>query len=351
MSGQARFAYNAQMDPTKNWQAEKQSAYLYRVLAAKENNQKRKELFTKLSKEAEHQATIWEAKFTPGLSPTHFTVGWRVHLVAGLIRLLGPKPLRGILAAMKVRGMSAYTHAVGSHEMPDDLSQVGSRHKGRGAGNWLRASIFGINDGLVSNTSLILGVTGAALDAQAVLFSGVAGMLAGAFSMACGEYISVQSQREFFEKQIGVEKEELENYPEEEAAELALIFEARGLPKEDAKRNALTLISDPSKALDTLAREELGINPNDLGSALTASISSFLSFLIGAILPLVPFYFQIGTSPVLVAIGLAIVTLFGVGATLSLFTGRSAIYGGLRMLLLGATAGACTYAIGRSFGV
>lgn len=339
------------MDPANNWQLEKQSAFLYRALSAKESNPERKRLFEKLSHEAENQATIWESKLTPGLSPLHFKIPLRIHLAVVLIRVLGPRPLRSILAAMKVRGMSVYSEPLSFHAVPQEVSQVGSRHKSRGAGNWLRASVFGVNDGLVSNTSLILGVTGAALDTHTVMLSGAAGMLAGAFSMACGEYISVQSQREFFEKQIAVEKEELESYPQEEAAELALIFEARGLPREDAIRDAKTLIANPEKALETLAREELGINPNDLGSPLIAAASSFLSFLVGASLPILPFYFGIGTNPVLISIALAAAALFSIGMALSLFTGRSAFYGAIRMLILGAAAGACTYAVGRTFGV
>ncbi len=338
------------MNPSHNWQLEKQSAYLYRVIAQAETAGEKKTLFEKLANEAEKQAAIWESKLTPGLSPTHFNPSLQTRLAAWMIRRLGLRAMRPVLSALKVRGMSVYHNLPSSHAKPDSVSQVGSRHHQLGAGNWLRATVFGANDGLVSNASLILGVTGAAFDSQYILLSGVAGMVAGAFSMACGEYISVQSQREFFEKQLAVEKEELELYPEEEAAELALIFEARGLKVEDAERTAKALIADPEKALDTLAREELGLNPRDLGSPILAALSSFGAFLVGAFIPLIPFLFH-ANHPEKVSIAVSVVALFAMGCALSLFTGRSAIRSGLRMVLLGGFAGACTYFFGRLLGV
>jgi VIT1/CCC1 family predicted Fe2+/Mn2+ transporter len=211
--------------------------------------------------------------------------------------------------------------------------------------------VFGINDGLVSNASLILGVAGASADPKVVLLTGIAGMCAGAFAMATGEYVSVRSQRELFEYQIGLEREELRQYPEAEAQELALIYAAKGLPKKEALRLATRLIADPEHALDTLAREELGLNPDELGSPWGAAISSFVAFGAGALLPLAPFVFAAGPSALPLAIGITAFTLFGVGATMSLFTGRGAIVSGLRMLALGALAGAVTYAIGRLAGV
>ncbi len=160
--------------------------------------------------------------------------------------------------------------------------------------------MFGVNDGLVSNASLILGVAGASSDAHVVLLTGVAGMCAGAFAMATGEYVSVRSQRELFEYQIGLEREELAQYPEAEAQELALIYAAKGLPPEEALRLATQIVADPEHALDTLAREELGLNPDELGSPWGAAISSFVSFAVGALLPLAPFMLMSGprTLPV-----------------------------------------------------
>jgi vacuolar iron transporter family protein len=184
-----------------------------------------------------------------------------------------------------------------------------------------------------------------------VLLAGIAGLAAGAFAMAAGEYVSVRSQRELFEYQIGLERDELDEYPEAEAQELALIYAAKGVPAKEAKRLANKLVADPAHALDTLAREELGLNPEELGSPPGAAISSFLSFAAGALLPLLPFMLGAGAQALPLAIAITAVALFSVGALLSLFTGRNALHSGVRMLLLGGLAGAVTYAIGRVAGV
>jgi VIT1/CCC1 family predicted Fe2+/Mn2+ transporter len=179
----------------------------------------------------------------------------------------------------------------------------------------------------------------------------VAGLLAGAFSMAAGEYISVRSQREMFEYQIALEREELSQYPEEEAEELSLIYQARGLSEAQSQDLAKSMIADPVRGLDALAREELGLNPDELGSPWGAAIFSFLSFAAGALLPLLPFLVVPPGGALLGSVVLTAFALFGVGATLSLFTGRQAWLGGLRMLGIGALAGAATYAIGTLLGV
>jgi VIT1/CCC1 family predicted Fe2+/Mn2+ transporter len=259
-----------------------------------------------------------------------------------------------MLAAMKVRGMGIYGAALrrdAGHATPIAGSGAELRHRGLGRGGNLRAAVFGVNDGLVSNASLILGIAGASSDPHVVLLTGVAGMCAGAFAMATGEYVSVRSQRELFEYQIGLEREELAQYPEAEAQELALIYAAKGLPVKEASRLATQLVADPEHALDTLAREELGLNPDELGSPWGAAISSFLSFAGGALVPLAPFVLAPGPRALPVAIGVTAAGLFAVGALLSLFTGRSALSSGARMLALGAMAGVITYAIGRLAGV
>jgi VIT1/CCC1 family predicted Fe2+/Mn2+ transporter len=244
---------------------------------------------------------------------------------------------------MKVRGMSLYTAPAGH-------AGQGERHATAGSGN-LRAAVFGVNDGLVSNASLILGVAGAAAESTTVLLSGIAGLLAGAFSMAAGEYVSVRSQREFYEYQIALEREELDQYPQEEAAELALIYQAKGIPAEESRRLAKALIQDPDKALDTLAREELGLNPAELGSPWGAAIASFLAFSVGALVPLLPYILLAGGAALQGTIAVTAVCLFGVGAAISLFTGKQAWYGGLRMLAIGGAAGAATWSIGHLLGV
>jgi VIT1/CCC1 family predicted Fe2+/Mn2+ transporter len=259
--------------------------------------------------------------------------------------------MRTALAAMKVRGMSVYTKSEPGHPAPDASGMLERRHRGLSGGGNLRAAVFGVNDGLVSNASLILGVAGAAPEPKLIALSGVAGLLAGAFSMAAGEYVSVRSQREMYEYQIALEREELAAYPQEEAEELALIYRARGLPDTDAQRLAQAMIADPVRGLDTLAREELGLNPAELGSPWAAALFSFVSFASGAAIPLLPFLLLHGAPALYASIGLTAVALFAVGGLLSLFTGRSAWRGGARMLAIGAAAGAATYGIGALLGV
>lgn len=341
------------MHEIKSWAEEKRSAYLYRVVAAKEAGTPRQALFNELAQEAENQAAIWDrhARQAGGAVPERFVPDARTRLVAALVRRLGVRPLRGVLAAMKVRGMSLYTHASVGHVIPRMENQLEHRHRGVGGGSNLRAAVFGVNDGLISNASLIMGIAGATADSQFIVLSGAAGLIAGAFSMAAGEYVSVRSQREMYEYQIGLEREELEHYPEAEAEELALIYKARGHAPDEAVSMAKNLIADPEKALVTLAREELGLNPEDLGSPWGAALFSFFSFAAGAAIPLVPFLVAAGRTSLVAAVVATGIALFTVGATLSLFTGRSALASGARMLSIGAAAGAFTYAVGGILGV
>jgi VIT1/CCC1 family predicted Fe2+/Mn2+ transporter len=330
-----------------SWREEKQSAWLYRELAACEPDPRIADLFRALATAAERQADTWQpATGSPTFSPSP-----RARLAARLARMLGPRRVRPMLAALKVRGLSAYdARPATGHVMPTSVTEVGRRHKGYGGGN-LRAAVFGVNDGLVSNTSLIMGVAGASAGAGSVGTAGVAGLLAGALSMAAGEYVSMRSQREMFEYQIGLERDELGEYPEEEAEELALIYATRGMDLAEARRITRELVKNPDAALDALAREELGLNPDDLGSPWGAAAFSFLAFAAGAVLPLVPFLVGL---PLGIALGVAAVVagiaLFGVGAALSLFTGRRAFAGGLRMVLIGGGAGVVTWLIGGLLG-
>ena len=336
----------------KGWAEEKSSAYLYRAVAMAEAGTPRQALFEELAEAAEAQARIWaEVLAKQGQAvPSMFTPALRTRLVASLTRHISPRALRPVLSAMKVRGMSLYTSPL-PHRMPVNREEIGGRHRTSGAGNTLRAAVFGVNDGLVSNAALILGVAGATTDHGVILLTGSAGLLAGALSMAAGEYVSVRSQREMFEYQIGLEREELEQYPQEEAAELALIYTAKGIPKAEAESLANRLLQDPERALDTLAREELGLNPDELGSPWKAAGASFLAFASGALIPLAPFALTLNNRPLAASIILTGASLFSVGALLSLFTGRQAVYGGLRMLLIGGLAGAATFFIGKALGV
>jgi VIT1/CCC1 family predicted Fe2+/Mn2+ transporter len=341
------------MAARESWVQEMESVYLYRVIAETEPSPERRQLFAQLATEAEAQAGIWaaEARRAGEALPDAPPLSSRVHLVGFLVRRLGPARLRNVLAAMKVRGMSVYQMSRDSgHPMPQSVDEIGRRHRGPAGGN-LRAAVFGANDGLLSNASLILGVAGATGGGRMVVLSGVAGLLAGAFSMAAGEYISVRSQREMFEHQIGAERDELRQYPAEEAAELSLIYQARGLSKEDADRMAARIVANPEYALDTLAREELGLDPSALGSPRGAALFSFVSFAAGALVPLAPFVVAGGRAALVATVALTSVALFAVGAAISLFTGRGALRGGLRMLLIGGAAATATFLIGRLLGV
>jgi vacuolar iron transporter family protein len=338
-------------DPYESWQEEKQSAWLYRVVAECERGTPRESLFKELAQAADEQAELWLAIISKkgGQAPAAFDPALRARVVAALTRVFKPRAMRGVLAAMKVRGMAIYTKSA-PHAMPTRIDDIGKRHQSGASGNALRAGVFGVNDGLVSNAALIFGVAGAAPEPGIIVLTGVAGLLAGAFSMAAGEYVSVRSQREMFEYQIGLERDELDEYPEEEAAELALIYAAKGMPIDEARRVADTLMQDPVRALDTLAREELGLNPDELGSPWVAAISSFSAFTAGAALPLVPFLIGHGEALSL-SIAFTALGLFAVGASMSLFTGRHAVLSGLRMLAIGGVAGLATYYIGAWLGV
>jgi VIT1/CCC1 family predicted Fe2+/Mn2+ transporter len=338
-----------------NWLEEKRSEFLYHAIAAAEPAAAHKKLFTALAAAAARQAAIWEAAAAKAgeTLPSVYRPDWRTKLVAALVHRLGARPLKQVLAAMKVRGLSIFSSSPLTHRMPSSIDDVGRRHRGLGSQGNLRAAVFGVSDGIVSNASLILGVAGAAPTGDAVLIAGVAGLLAGACSMAAGEYVSVRSQREMFEYQIGLEREELEHYPDEEAEELALIYEAKGLAFEAAHALARSLISDPRVALDTLAREELGLNPDELGEPFGAALASFLAFAFGAAVPLAPLLVaRHGADLPLLAVTLVSgSTLFAVGACLSLFSGRNAFYGGLRLVAVGAVAGGATFALGKLLGV
>jgi VIT1/CCC1 family predicted Fe2+/Mn2+ transporter len=332
-----------------NWYHERESAWLYRCVADCEPDQRRSRLFSSLASAAERQAERWEQ--TLKTTPT-FTPSVRARIVAWLLHRIGPRALKPALAAMKLRGLSVYDSAsIPGHAMPTSVEQIGLRHKGVSGGN-LRAAVFGVNDGLVSNASLIMGVAGAGVSSDFILTSGVAGLLAGALSMAAGEYVSVRSQREMYEYQIGLERDELAEYPEEEAEELALIYGARGMEIERARELSRQMMANPTQALQTLAREELGLNPDDLGSPWGAALFSFIAFSLGALLPLIPYLMRLdGTIVLGTTIAISGCGLFAIGMAISLFTGRSAWQSGLRMVAIGAAAGAATWLIGRLLGV
>jgi vacuolar iron transporter family protein len=240
----------------------------------------------------------------------------------------------------------------GASASPDQIAQREGWHRSARSGT-LRAVIFGVSDGLVSNLSLVMGVAGAATasDQHFILLAGIAGLLAGAFSMAAGEYISMQSQRELFERQIELERAELEAMPDEERAELAALYRAKGFEKADAERIAERLFRDPETALDALVREELGLDPDELGSPWGAAGGSFAAFAVGAAVPVVPYLVLTGTAAFAASIVLSLIALFAVGAGVSLLTGRGLLFSGTRQVAIGAAAAAVTYAVGSIIGV
>jgi len=230
------------------------------------------------------------------------------------------------------------------------IARSEGRHRGE-VGGVLRAAVFGVNDGLVSNFSLVMGVAGGTSDNSIVLLAGIAGLVAGAFSMASGEWISIRSQRELYENELRIEQEELRAFPEEERDELEMIYRAKGITPEAARALVETIMHRKDVALDTLAREELGLNPDDLGSPWGAASSSFAAFACGALVPLAPFLFLSGAHAAAIAAALAGLALFGIGCALSLFTGRNTLASGLRMLSIGGAAALATWLIGRLFSV
>ena len=231
------------------------------------------------------------------------------------------------------------------------LSKFESRHKSVG-GNALRAAVLGSNDGLVSNMSLVMGVAGAAVSNDTILLTGTAGLLAGAISMALGEWLSVQSSRELNQRQIELETEELEASPEEEKIELVLLYQAKGMSVADAQKLADKAFESPETAIDAIITEELGIDKEELGgSAWEAATASFILFAIGAIIPLYPFVFLKGNTAILLSIGSSVVGLFGIGAAITLLTGKSILFSGLRQVAFGLAAAAITYGIGTLIGV
>lgn len=360
-----------------NWQDEIESAALYTAIAAAEPNPSLAEVYRRLAAvEAEH-ARFWEAQLRAAGQPVPpHRLGWRARTLIWLVGRFGPAfvlPTIGSLERMDSRAYQAQpesratalpaqersharvlqaivTGTPGGMEGPA-LAQLEGRHRAS-SGNALRAAVLGASDGLLSNFSLVMGVAGAATEGQAVLVAGLAGLLAGAFSMALGEWISVQSSRELYERQIGIERDELEQNPAEEQEELALIYQAKGLPEEQARALAARLIADPATALDTLAREELGVDPDELGgSAWEAAISSFLLFAVGAIVPVLPFLFLSGLAAVGLSVALSTLGLFGIGAAITLLTGRSVWYSGMRQVLVGLAAAAITFGMGRLIGI
>ncbi len=354
---------------------ERNSAALYHALAAIEKNPKVAEVYRRLAATEEAHAVAWAEKLKAANAPVPpVKLDWRTRALIWSARRFGPSAVLPSMSAMESRNDQSYlkygapagmaqqerSHGLllrtisqaspGGMEGPA-LAQLEGRHRSAG-GNALRAAVLGASDGLLSNMSLVMGVAGAALTNNAILLTGLAGLLAGSFSMSLGEWISVQSSRELYQKQIRTEKEEIASNPEEEIAELALISQARGLEEQAAQQLALQIMSNQDTALETLSRDELGIDPEELGgSAWEAAIASFFLFALGAIVPVFPFIFLRGTPAVVVSLIGSAVGLFLIGTIITLFTGRSVLYSGTRQVLFGLGAAAVTFLVGRLLGV
>jgi VIT1/CCC1 family predicted Fe2+/Mn2+ transporter len=360
-----------------NLQGEVDGAALYRALADAETDPRLKDVYGRLAAVEEGHAEFWRKQLDRiGAHAGRLGLGWRTRALAWLARRFGPQFVLPTVNTLEQRDSGQYdaqAEAVAgglpaaerSHArivqaieaatpgglQGSALARLEGRHRALG-GNALRAAVLGANDGLVSNLSLVMGVAGAAVSEKTILLTGLAGLVAGACSMAMGEWLSVNSARELAQKQIAIEKAELEQAPEEEIEEIALIYEAKGLPRPQAEALARQMMANKETALDTLVREELGIDPDELGgSAWTAAISSFLLFSVGAVFPVAPFLFLQGGIAVIASLVASGAALALIGAGTSLFTGRGIAFSALRQLIVGYAAAALTYAIGMLAGV
>ena len=360
-----------------NLQGEVDGAALYRALADAETDPRLKDVYGRLAAVEEGHAEFWRKQLDRiGAHAGRLGLGWRTRALAWLARRFGPQFVLPTVNTLEQRDSGQYdaqaeavagglpaaerSHARVVQAIESStpgglqgsaLARLEGRHRAMG-GNALRAAVLGANDGLVSNLSLVMGVAGAAVAEKTILLTGLAGLVSGACSMAMGEWLSVNSSREFYQKQIAIEKSELEYAPEEEIEEIALIYEAKGLPRPQAEALAQQMMANKDTALDTLVREELGIDPDELGgSAWTAGASSFLLFSVGAIFPVAPFLFLGGRTAVVASLVASGVALAAIGAGTSLFTGRSVAFSAFRQLLIGYAAAAITYAIGMLAGV
>lgn len=395
----------------ENLKLERDAVHLYVALAQIEPDPVRSEAFRMIAGNERRHADIWEHRLVELGAPVPKPQGarFRVRTIIALARLFGTHAVRDLVQALEGDEVETYSAqstpevaaiaaderehaeiwkalsstrssesqrsgaAAVSDEAREAVSAGGDEHAAiardvsepgqiaarerwhrAGRSGTLRAVIFGVSDGLISNLSLVMAVAGANTAVSGtsfVLLAGIAGLLAGAFSMAAGEYISMQSQRELFERQIALERAELEAMPEEEEAELAAVYRAKGFTADEARTIARRMFSDPAHALDTLVREELGLDPDELGSPWGAAFGSFVAFAAGAAVPVLPYLVDSGTGAFVIALAASLVALFIVGAGVSLLTGRSLLFSGARQVGIGAGAAAVTFVVGRFIGV
>ena len=360
-----------------NLHGEIDSAALYRALSDTEQNPQIAEVYRRLASVEEVHAAFWRKELERvGARLPVLRAGWRTRFLIRLARWFGPTFVLPTVASLEKADVTRYdaqpeatsgglpgaerSHARVVEALAQNaprgaavpvLAKLEGRHRGMG-GNALRAAVLGANDGLVSNLSLVMGVLGAEVSERTILLTGLAGLVAGAASMAMGEWLSVTSSRELYQSQVQTEADELAQNPAEEQEELALIYQAKGLGQDEARALAARLLKDRSSALDTLVREELGLDPDELGgSPYVAGGTSFGLFAVGAIFPVLPFFFLTGLAAIGASIGLAGLALAAIGVVTSFFTGRGFPISVLRQLLIGYGAAGITFAIGRLVGV
>jgi VIT1/CCC1 family predicted Fe2+/Mn2+ transporter len=346
-------------------------AALYRRIADAESDPVKAAGYARLAQEELEHAHEWAEQL--GVDPDTIRqrgLGLKMRLVWWASRLIGSE--RAVLLPLLMRSEERAVAAYAAHPSLSELEAEARAHAdelaalggpgafdgvrtaiGRSASSSgsLRAAVLGINDGLVSNLSLVMGVAGGTSDSNIVLLAGVAGLFAGAFSMAAGEWVSMRSQREMYEHLIRYEERLFDNHPSLAAEQIADIYAAKGIEREQADEIARQLMSDRSTALDTVSREKLGVDPNELGSPWGAAWSSFLAFTIGAVTPVAPFIVTGGNMAIVAAAIAAAIALLIVGGAMAAFTGNSILRGGFRMFLVGALAAIVTFCVGSAVGV
>ncbi|HEY3304276.1 MAG TPA: VIT1/CCC1 family protein [Candidatus Binatia bacterium] len=353
-----------------NYLAEMDGIALYSALAAAEKDEKRAAVFGQLARAEERHANRWAGLLrSAGEAAPDYTPTARVRILGLLARLFGTQRVLPIVSNIESSDANRYSSQPEASGLPEEEEshretlrtlQLGpgaqpimgrERWHRVGRSGSLRAAVFGVNDGLVSNFSLVMGFAGAVAGSDYILLAGIAGLLAGAFSMGAGEYVSMAAQKELLEQQIALEKQELELSPKEEEEELSLIYQAKGIPESEASGLARRIIANPATALDTLVREELGLDPSELGSPWGAAASSFFAFVTGAIVPVLPYLMTSGKNALAASAVLSCLALFGIGALLSVFTARGPLLSGFRMLGIGLLASTITYGVGWLLGV
>jgi vacuolar iron transporter family protein len=362
----------------RNLADELDSAAVYDTLSAAEKDTQRRQIFAELAASEREHARVWHDKLTAnGVKPRKHRRSAKTRLLQTLTRTFGPSMVLPTVAAAEYADRDRYAREPGAEKLSaqeqqhaaivqsivaskaarerskgEQIAAAESWHKGATSGNDLRAAVLGANDGLVSNFCLIMGVAGAGSANRAILLTGLAGLVAGACSMALGEWLSVTNARELARTQLAKEADELEHAPDAERHELALIYQAKGIDADESRRVAAQIMRDRDQALDTLAREELGIDPKELGgNPWTAAGVSFCLFSLGAAFPTAAFLWAHGTSAIVQSVVLSAVGLAMVGVFTSLFNGRSAAFSAFRQIAIGLAAAAFTAGAGRLLGV